>query len=109
MRSAVIGLALLLASVPAFGQSTAGLAAISGVVRDAAGAPVPNAQVVVSIGSQGATRRITTNSDGIFTAPALPPGSGYQVSITAAGFAPYDAKDMELRVGQNLNLNVTLT
>ncbi len=28
--------------------------------------------------------------------------------MTAPGFAPYDAKDIDLQVGQSLNLTVTL-
>ena len=109
MRSVIVACVLLLVPAFSFGQSTAGMAAISGVVRDAEGAAVPNAEVVISSRSQGVIRRIATNKEGVFTAPALLPESGYEVSVTAAGFAAYDARDMDLRVGQNLNLNVSLS
>ncbi|MCU1257295.1 MAG: TonB-dependent receptor, plug [Bryobacterales bacterium] len=99
---------LLAASAPAFAQSAGGLAAISGVVHDPSGGSLPNAQVSVANDSQGSVRTITTNSGGIFTAPALVPASGYRVTVTAPGFAPYDAKGLNLRVGQNLNLNISL-
>ena len=52
--------------------------------------------------------RLQTNVDGLFAAPALLPGQGYSVNVTAPGFAPYDAKDIDLQVGQSLNLTVTL-
>src|ERR1017187_8442303 len=100
---------LLFVTAPAFAQSAAGLGAISGVVRDSSGAFVPDAKVSIASDSQGAIRTVNTNSGGIFAAPALPPGSGYKVTVMATGYAAYDVKDLNLQVGQNLNLNVILT
>ena len=100
---------LLFVTAQAFAQSDAGLAAISGVVRDSSGAFVPDAKVSIASDSQGAIRTVNTNSGGIFAAPALPPGSGYKVTVMATGYAAYDVKDLNLQVGQNLNLNVILT
>src|ERR1022692_3173970 len=91
-----------------FAQAAGGVAGISGTVHDATGAVVPNAKVVVSSASQGEVRSLTTNNAGSFNAPALAPGTGYKVAVTAAGFANYDVKDIDLQVGQNLDLNVRL-
>jgi hypothetical protein len=99
----------LLASACAFAQAVGGSAGISGVVKDPSGSAVPNAKIVISSASQGTLRTLETNSAGAFAAPALTPGPGYQVSVTAAGFAPYDLKDINLEVGQSLNLNIPLT
>src|SRR5262245_45169122 len=79
-------------------QSTAGLAGISGVVRDATGSAVPNAKVGVTNELKGVVRNLATNDAGVFTAPALVPAPGYSVSVNAQGFAAYDAKDIELLV-----------
>ena len=89
-------------------QAAAGVAGISGTVRDPSGGVVPGAKVVIGSTSQGHLRSITTNASGVFAAPALIPGTGYEVTVTAAGFAQYDAKDLVLQVGQNLDLNVAL-
>jgi hypothetical protein len=99
---------LWLAPTMVFGQAAGGVAGISGTVRDPSGAVVPNAKVVISSASQGQIRSITTNMSGVFAAPALIPGPGYQVTVNASGFAPYEAKDLDLQVGQNLDLNVPL-
>ena len=99
---------LLFLAAPIFAQSAAGGASISGVVKDQSGAVVPNASVVISSEGQGTIRTINTNEDGVFTAPALIPGAGYKVAVTAAGFAPYEAASIELQVGQNLDLHVAL-
>jgi hypothetical protein len=92
----------------AFAQSTAGFGSISGVVRDATGAVVPNAKVAVTNTSKGIARNLTTNAAGLFTAPALVPAAGYSVSVEAQGFTRYDAKDFALQVGQNLSLNIDI-
>jgi hypothetical protein len=92
MRHTLATLLLLFLSASAFAQSAGGVAGISGVVRDPSGAVVPNAKVVISSDSQGTLRTLETNDAGLFTAPGLTPGAGYQVSVTASGFAGYEAK-----------------
>lgn len=104
--AALIG--LFITTVSAFGQA-GGVASISGTVHDPSGLAVANAKVVISSASKGEIRSIQTNSDGVFTAPALIPGPGYQVAVNAAGFAENDMKDIDLQVGQRLDLNVSLT
>ena len=99
---------LLLSSTLAFAQAAGGVAGISGVVRDSSGGVVANAKVVVSNDAQGLVRNLTTNSAGVFAAPALIPGSGYKVTVNQSGFAPYEAGDLILQVGQNINLEITL-
>src|SRR5262245_14639093 len=102
-----LALLLLAVVVPAAGQSLAGLAAVSGTVVDGTNAPVPGAQVTVTNGNTGVTRRISTNESGYFLAPSLQPGSGYEVQIQKDGFALYEAKGLLLQVGQNVALNVS--
>jgi hypothetical protein len=86
----------------------AGLGAINGTVKDASGAVVPGAKVIVSNPSTGIRRSLETNESGLFAAPSLPPSSGYQVTVTKDGFAGFEAKELQILVGQNLSLNVTL-
>src|SRR5215470_4608446 len=57
-------------------------ASVTGTVRDSSGASVANAQVTVSATDRGITRETSTNSDGEYSVPALPPGA-YNVSVTA--------------------------
>jgi hypothetical protein len=92
----------------AHAQSTAGFGSISGTVRDASGAAVPNAKVVVSNQSKGITRNLTSNEAGVFTAPALVPAAGYAVTADVQGFQKYEARNLDLAVGQNLDLNIIL-
>ncbi len=97
-----------LAAGSMWAQSAAGVAGISGVVHDLSGAAVPGAKVVISSDARGELRSITSNGSGLFAAPALIPGAGYKVTITAAGFAVWEVKDIDLRVGQDLTLTANL-
>src|SRR5438045_4991942 len=98
----------VLGCMTADAQSVAGLGAVSGVVRDASGAAVPAAQVVVSNQSKGIKRTVETTDAGVFTAPSLVPAPGYSVTVTKPGFTEYSVKDVQVLVGQNLGLEITL-
>lgn len=108
LRTILLLFCAVLLPLQVFAQSAGGVAGISGVVKDATGSVVPNAAVVVSNPAQGVTRNLTTNDAGVFTAPGLAPAPGYKISVTAKGFAPYEANDLDLQVGQNLNLTISL-
>jgi hypothetical protein len=104
-----IGLLLGLTGSPARAQVTAGLASISGIVRDSSGAAVPGAKVEISNGLKGIELSLSTTDGGIFNAPSLPPATGYDVKVEKPGFSTYEVKDIELTVGQNLNIVAPLT
>ncbi|MBK7926346.1 MAG: TonB-dependent receptor [Bryobacterales bacterium] len=89
-------------------QAIAGMGGVSGVVRDASGAVVPEAAVVVANESKGIRRELSTNAAGVFTAPALVPAAGYKVTINKQGFQPYEVSGFEVAVGQVVDLPVTI-
>jgi outer membrane receptor protein involved in Fe transport len=103
-----LSLVLFLITVTAFAQSQAGLGSIGGIVQDASGAVVPGAKVIVANESNGISRTLTTNEQGVFLAPSLPPATGYSVVVEAAGFNRHEQKDLELQVGQQINLPVVV-
>jgi outer membrane receptor protein involved in Fe transport len=93
--------------LPVFAQ-TAGFGAITGSVSDASGASIANADVIVSNESRGINRRLSTNEAGLFSAGSLVPAGNYRVQIGKAGFAGYEARDIEVLVGQNLVIDAVL-
>ena len=108
LRRALVASSLVsLGIATAWGQ--AATATISGTVLDATGSAVPGASVEIANTSIGLDRKLETNGAGIFTAPALPPASGYTVTITKAGFSTYEVKEFDLAVGAAVGLNVSLT
>src|ERR1039457_7030945 len=84
-----------------YAQATPGLGAGSGTGRDAPGAVIPGATVVVANDGKGIKRTMTSTDAGVFAAPALTPSSGYSITVTKPGFATYEVKEFEVLVGQN--------
>jgi len=83
-KRSITALALvLLAAATGLGQSTSG--SITGTVKDGAGAPVPDAAVLVTNPATNLTRKVMTNNAGVFTATQLPPGN-YTVAVEKTGF-----------------------
>src|SRR5215207_477044 len=64
-------------------QSTGG---VSGTVRDPNGAVLPGVQVTIQNAAINVSRTTTTNDEGRFAFPVLPPGT-YKIIFTQAGFA----------------------
>src|SRR5712691_5669052 len=95
-------------SALAFAQAVAGLGTISGAVRDASGAGIPEAQVTVTNAAKGIRRTLVSNDAGVFSAPALVPAAGYRVTVSKPGFTDYDRKEIEVLVGQNVSLDIVL-
>lgn len=98
---------MLLASLSTFvfGQAEAG--SVSGTVRDASGAVVPDANVTVASIATAAQRSTTTNHLGQYTVPGLTPGN-YELTVSKAGFAPFSAK-AEITVGGHMTLDAQLS
>lgn len=65
------------------GQTATG--SISRTVTDATGAVVPSAAVTVTNKATATARNLTTNTDGLFSAPALVAGD-YEVRVEMQGF-----------------------
>ncbi|MFZ1014418.1 MAG: carboxypeptidase-like regulatory domain-containing protein, partial [Terracidiphilus sp.] len=80
---------------------------LSGVVHDSSGAPLPDAIVTVRQTETGATRSLTTDTEGRFFAPSVPIGL-YTVSAAHDGFEIQRQTDIALTVGQSRVLNFTL-
>ena len=103
-----LGLCLLstLFASTLFGQ--AGNGGITGTVRDPSGSPVPNVAVTVLNADKGIRREVQTTGSGLFNAPSLVPAAGYSVEVHGPGFAKYEAKNITVQVGSNIDLQVEL-
>jgi hypothetical protein len=81
---------------------------IGGSVRDATGAIVPNAEVLVTNTSEAIARKLTSNADGDFLAAGLPAGT-YNVVVTSAGFKRFSAQGIVLRIAEKARVDATLS
>ena len=98
----IFGLCLLIgvASAQTFGE-------ITGEVRDPSGALAPNAFVTTTNTATNAVRSTRTNEVGIYSFPALNPGT-YQVKVEASGFQSMTRSNVELQVQQTARVDFTL-
>ena len=88
-------------SATAFAQATA---TITGRVTDAADAVVPNASIMVTNVATGVARNTVTNSEGLYTVPALAPGN-YNVKAELQGFQTVQRNNIELLTGATLSVD----
>jgi hypothetical protein len=82
-------------------------ATLSGTVTDPSGGVIPKADVAILNGATGETRNVSTNAEGIYSAPNLQPGT-YTVTVTASGFSKAVENGITLTVGGSQVLNVAM-
>jgi hypothetical protein len=99
MNKRILLVIALLAFVCQFANAQTTTGRLTGVVKDQAGALLPNAQVVITDARTGAMRIIQTNSEGVYLAVSLRP-SEYKISATAPTFAVAEVRNVVLAVGQ---------
>ncbi|HYU45969.1 MAG TPA: TonB-dependent receptor [Terriglobales bacterium] len=96
----------LLAS-QAFAQATISFATLRGTVQDEGGRTVLKAAITLREPDRNLTYSATTNENGYYVVPNLPPGT-YELTVANAGFAKYVRTGIPLSVGQTATVNVTL-
>jgi hypothetical protein len=102
----VLFLLFLLATRTSPAQS-AGTGSITGTITDPSNAAIAGASVEIQNTDTGVLRTVTTDDDGLFTAPFLQPGH-YDVNASKDGFAVVSQKNVLLQVGSKLTLDFSL-
>jgi len=96
--------ACLAATAPLYGQNRG---SITGTVRDATGAVLPNAAVTVTDVATGVTLKTFTNAGGDYLVAGLPEAT-YNLKVTATGFKTFEATGVILNVGEKARVDATL-
>lgn len=99
----VLSLAVL--SLPSLAQVNTGR--ISGAVTDQSGGRVVGAKVTVTETATGVPRDLVTDMAGEYAAPNLNPGV-YSVRVEYMGFQTFERQNVEVGVGGDLHVDVTL-
>ena len=105
MRKLLLLAGLLLPATILLAQ-TAG--EITGEVTDPSGASAPNATITATNKDTNVARTTQTNSVGVYSFPAMIPGS-YEVKAAAAGFDTVVKTGIQLQVQQTARVDFTLT
>ena len=98
---------VLLVSMPIHVSAQSATATLSGSVVDQNGAVVPGVNIAVINLGQGFQRTTTSESEGNFVVPLLPPGT-YIVKAEKSGFAPAEVRDVVLNINDQLSLQIQL-
>ena len=98
MRLGLLGLLLL---------AQTGASAITGIVRDSSGTPVPGATVLAINERTGTSAPTVSDEHGTYRTPSLAPGA-YRLETTLEGFEKVQRR-VTLDAGQTLTVDVTLT
>lgn len=99
-------LALVLCIAP-LGLAQSDTAQISGYVRDATGAMVPNANVTVKNEATGLERQTKSNESGYYVIPSVPPGF-YTLTVEASGFKRFVKTQNKLDTSIPLTIDAQL-
>ena len=97
--------ALLVCVLASFGQTPTGQ--MTGAIKDASGAAVPGADVVVSNVDTGVQRNTSSNDEGYYAIPLLPPGN-YRLTVRKEGFKPVTRSGLTLAVDQVARIDFTV-
>lgn len=90
------------------GQAVIGYGTVSGTVRDYTRTGIPDTSVVLANEKLGLKRTLNTTDDGVFNAPAVVPGSGYNLKVTRKGFKDEEYKDFEVLAGHTLHFKISM-
>jgi len=82
-------------------------ATVVGRVTDTNGAAVPGVSIALTEQGTGSTQKATTNEEGSFTIPQLPPGR-YDVRVEGAGFKVIQQTGIVLETASTQRLDFTL-
>src|SRR5438876_432869 len=98
---------LLLTSLSALAQ-TQTTGRIAGTVKDQNGAVIAGAEVSVVSKATGDQRKVTTDAEGNYTVPLLPPGT-YQLKVTVQGFNAVLFDNVQVVITETTPVDADLT
>jgi hypothetical protein len=90
---------------PAYSQETTG--GLQGEVKDASGAVVPRAKVVITSPAQIGSKEVVTDATGYYRFANLAPGT-YTMTVSAQGFSTYKREGLVIEVGHLPSVEVAL-
>ena len=93
--------------LPVHAQDLTTSAYLTGTVTDTSGAVIPHAKVTVSGVDNGVVRSVTTDQNGSYTVPLLPPAT-YRLKIDAPGFGAYQQTGITLVPDRSVKQDVQL-
>lgn len=105
LKTAIFLVLISLGTGVALGQITQG--SLTGTIKDPGQLPVPGASITIRNLLTNEQFKSTTNSEGVFELPSLPPGR-YVVSVEVAGFKKTDVQPVIVETARPAHIDVNL-
>jgi hypothetical protein len=83
-------------------------ATLTGTITDSSGAVVPKASVTAIEVRTGVEQTTISTGGGVYSIPFLTPGS-YTVEVNASGFKKFSRTGVDITIGANVRVDITLT
>jgi hypothetical protein len=94
-------------AVPGAARAQVAGGSLTGTARGESGAVMPGVRVSTRDVTTGDVRTVTTDTDGLYNIPALPPGT-YELTVSAAGFVTQVSTGITVAVGTERVLNFVM-
>jgi len=107
MRVVHVLLALVVLIAPAAASAQISTATLTGTVVDESKAVLPGASIIATDLETGRKYETVSDTRGAYQLPPLPPGA-YRIEAELSGFARTEVPKIELLVGQNASLALTM-
>lgn len=104
----VAAIVLLVASSGLTAMAQYDNGSLLGTIRDSTGAPIPNANLLITNTATAASTHAKTDGSGDYEVPSLHVGV-YKVVASAPGFADAVANNITISVGERQRIDLTLT
>src|ERR1700747_1940002 len=101
----LLGLSLAAFFTPVMGEAVNG--AFVGTITDSTGASVAGAKVTITEQNQNVSRSATTNDNGFYSFPDVPPGL-YKVTAEKTGFKTRVRPNIDLPVSNTIHVDLAL-
>lgn len=106
-KAGLVALTLLILPGSLLVQAQTVTGTVQGMVRDADGGALQNAEVKARNMDTGAELTITTNSEGLYRFPSMLPGR-YNFTVSAQGFKRNEIADVTVNIGVTITVDATL-
>src|SRR5258708_14342743 len=103
----ILLLLLVVFFLPAMARAQVAGGSVTGTARGESGAAMPGVQVSTRDVTTGDVRTVTTDTDGLYSIPALPPGS-YEMTVSAPGFVTQVSTGVTVAVGTERVFNIVM-
>lgn len=107
LLAGLVGVIIFTINIRAPAYSQTAMASLSGTVVDETRAVVPSVRITVINNRTSFQRQATTNDEGYFIIPLLPPGT-YTLTAETPGFTTVAVNDLLLQVSTNTAVNIVL-